>query len=88
MIEREAKMENDLHTENKDDDSNDRSVMREDQAAVDRKNTSKLSKSSFRVVAVLILVITPFYLNWDSMIFLYLTYVLHTLSFPIVSVYI
>ena len=88
MIEREAKMENDLHTENKDDDSNDRSVMREDQAAVDRKITSKLSKSSFRVVAVLILVITPFYLNWDSMIFLYLTYVLHTLSFPIVSVYI
>ena len=88
MIEGEAKMETDLHTENKDDDSNDRSVMREDQAAVDRKITSKLSKSSFRVVAVLIIVITPFYLNWDSMIFLYLTYVLHTLSFPIVSVYI
>ena len=88
MIEGEAKMENDLHIENKDDDSNDRSVMREDQAAVDRKITSKLSKSSFRVVAVLILVIAPFYLNWDSMIFLYLTYVLHTLSFAIVSVYI
>lgn len=88
MIEGEAKMETDLHTENKDDDSNDRSVMGEDQAAVDRKITSKLSKSSFRVVAVLILVITPFYLNWDSMISLYLTYVLHTLSFPIVSVYI
>ncbi|XP_065628389.1 uncharacterized protein LOC136067058 [Quercus suber] len=55
LIEGEAKMENDLHTENKDDDSNDRSVMKEDQAAVGRKITSKLSKSSFRVVAVLIL---------------------------------